>query len=397
MDSGGVPISEVVSSGDENGLRLLLASGADVNQTNKGGQTPLILAVVSGQRHLLPLLLKAGADPLLRDRTGLNAIQWAERKGLPEVVMLLERGSRVDPPKQKDAPETAERAAQEPNSVSPVPEASNREELSDVEKSRRWITGLKQRLDEKASREQDPALNPSGEPIRQSSYDVAPPRSLDVTANAPALEGAEPHVAAQDQDTSTPVSTHEVSSLELEPRRSRKKCPKCNTVYNSELVAYCAYHVVPLVDIDTPSEAGDNEGNKTPLLWLLVIVTFLGAALVGLFLFGPRGNPSVSTITPASSPAPVTTWKGTAIADSRLKTKVVELPPAYTVLKIDKPETVVVHVRIDSAGRVLTVQSPPGNEELRRAAMDAARKATFSADKLPDRETVGTITYTFNP
>jgi TonB family protein len=111
----------------------------------------------------------------------------------------------------------------------------------------------------------------------------------------------------------------------------------------------------------------------------------------------PRSNEADQSVAPSSNPTPVSIWKGTPVADGSLKTKIVDLPAAETVLKTEKPETVVVRVRIGSDGRVLSVQSPAGNEELRRAAMDAARKATFAADKLRSRETVGTITYTFNP
>jgi TonB family protein len=406
LDFGGTAICEIVSSGDEKGLRLLLASGADVNQTNKGGQTPLILAIVSGRVRLIPVLLNAGADPLLRDGTGLNAIEWAERKGHADVVKLLKGGSTTDAASasRKRDRETAEGVPQaRPRAAaSPTSEVSNKEGLSDLEKSRRWVAGIKQRLDEKANREQTPGFDKSG-----GFYDVAPHQSQETTADEKVLARAESLDTTVDQDTSNPVIASqsssnpiiasESSSVVLEPRRSsRKKCPKCNTVYNGDVVTYCVYHVVPLVDIDTPVKVAEDGTRKTPLLWLMVIVTFLGAALAGLFLFGPRGTQRGSTVAPSSTPSPVTMWKGTAIADSNLKTRVVELPPAQTVLKIDRSETVVVRVRIDSAGRVLSVQSALGNEELRRAAMDAARRATFSADKLHGREAVGTITYTFN-
>ena len=398
MDSDGIAISEVVTSGDENGLRLLLASGADVNQTNKGGQTPLILAIVSGQVRLLPLLLQAGADPLRRDRTGLNAIEWAERKGLTDVIKLLMPASSTAAPRQKHDQATADKAAQEPRTGSTPPEISSRQGLSDDEKSRRWIAGIKQRLDEQASREQPPAFDASREPRSPAFYDVAPQRLPERTVEEPALSAPEFPDTSVDQDSSNPVVTAESPSLDLEPRSSSlKKCPTCNTVYNSDIVAYCAYHVVPLVDIDTPVEEHRDDETRTPFLWLLVLITFLGAALVGLLLFGPRINQSGSSVAPSSTPTPLATWKGTPVADVQLKNRVVDLPPAETVLKIDKPETVVIRVRIDGAGRVSSVQSPPGNDELKNAAMDAARKATFSADKLHGRETVGTITYTFNP
>jgi len=182
-----------------------------------------------------------------------------------------------------------------------------------------------------------------------------------------------------------PESEHITASL--------KKCPQCGAVYNSDLVAYCSYHSVPLVDIDTPIEEHKKpETGSNALLWVLVIITFLSAALIGL-MFLPRNDQNAQRAAPPASATP-TTWKGTAVAEASLKTKVVNLPEAQTAVKIEKPETIVVRVRIGSDGRVGSVQALSGNEELRRAATDAARKATFA---LHGREATGTITYTFNP
>lgn len=377
MDSGGLSIGEVVASGDKDGLRLLLASGADVNEKNKGGQTPLILAVVSNQARLLPLLLEAGADPLLRDNTGLNAIEWAERKGLFDLASQLRARTVGDSRDQKrDLGAGQEKQAHE--TTSPPPEASEKN-LTEVEKSRRWIAGIKQRLDEQASR-------------RHSEADTS-------IAGSAAIPSTPPR---EIQETSSPLATvaqinEPHSGSESEPRPAPlKKCPQCGAVYNSEIVAYCAYHVVPLVDIDTLIEEKKPESASNVLLWLLVIITFLSAALVGLMLL-PRGNQNEQPVAPTSKPTSASMWKGTPVAENNLKTRVVALPEAQTTLKIDKPETVVVRVRIGSDGRVSSVQSLSGNEELRRVAMDAARKATFSPDKLRSRETAGTITYIFSP
>ncbi|HEY6245351.1 MAG TPA: TonB family protein [Pyrinomonadaceae bacterium] len=378
MNSGGPSIGEVVASGDKDGLRLLLSRGADVNETNKGGQTPLILAVVSNQVRLLPLLLEAGADPLLRDKTGLNAIEWAERKGLFEVASELRDRTLGYPKEQKrDSGDGQEKQTRETSS--PPPQTSEKN-LADVEKSRRWIAGIKQRLDEQASR-------------RQSDADTS------ITDNEAIPETAPEEI----KETSSPIATvpeinepHSVPESERRPA-SLKKCPQCGAVYNSDLVAYCSYHTVPLVDLDTPIEAYKTpDSGSNVLLWLLVIITFLSAALVGLMFF-PRTDQNAQRVTPPSNPTPTSTWKGAPIAEASLKTKVVNLPEAQTAVKIEKPETVVVRVRIGSDGRVLSVQALSGNEELRRAATDAARKATFAADKLHGRESTGTITYTFNP
>jgi TonB family protein len=391
LDSGGVSIFEVVSGGDKNGLRLLLARGADVNQTNKGGQTPLILAVVSGQVRLLPPLLEAGADPLLRDNTGLNAIEWAERKGFLDIAsQLRERTTGVA--KKDNLGAGQERPVHEPPTTSPPTEASDKN-LADIERSRRWIAGIKQRLDEQATREQPAEAKVStkitaeseGSATSKSGRSIETrPQAIERTFSdaAPVPKGLEPHLAGSEDES-----------------QGRRKCPQCNTVYNSDLVAYCAYHVVPLVDIDAPIEVPpqNDQTRSTVMLWLLVVITFLSAALIGLILFLPRGKQKEQSVAPQSNPTPVSMWKGTPVAEASLRTKIVDLPEAQTVLKIEKPETVLVRVRIGTDGHVLSVQSPAGNDELRRAAIDAARKATFSADKLHGMEVTGTITYTFNP
>ena len=76
-----LPLTNAVQRGDEQAVSAILANGADVNETTGGGQTALILAVIFGHTNLVKLLMSAGADPQLRDNLGLNAIDWAQRRG----------------------------------------------------------------------------------------------------------------------------------------------------------------------------------------------------------------------------------------------------------------------------------------------------------------------------
>ena len=84
-----IPLTSAVTSGDEKAVSALLANGADVNERTGGGQTPLILAVVFGHTNIIRMLVGAGADPQQRDNLGLNAIDWAQRRGLTEVLDIL--------------------------------------------------------------------------------------------------------------------------------------------------------------------------------------------------------------------------------------------------------------------------------------------------------------------
>jgi len=59
---------------------------------------------------------------------------------------------------------------------------------------------------------------------------------------------------------------------------------------------------------------------------------------------------------------------------------------------------ITVTIRVNRAGRVISWRSSTGDSQLRAAAIRAARKATFSREKLPESgDVVGTITYNFTP
>ena len=131
-----LPLTNAVQSGDEQAVSAILANGADVNETTGGGQTALILAVIFGHTNLVKLLMSAGADPQLRDNLGLNAIEWAQRRGLTEALAILKNIHRESTPPRKivipleEPPQKA--AAKEP----PPPKAANEEE-GEAEKSLR--------------------------------------------------------------------------------------------------------------------------------------------------------------------------------------------------------------------------------------------------------------------
>lgn len=92
------------SNGDLPSVRALLAAGADVNATNKSGQTALMVAAVMGHGEIVASLIEAGADPHLRDRLGLTALEWSSRRGFPEVSRLL---TKLSPPSGRPLPAKA--------------------------------------------------------------------------------------------------------------------------------------------------------------------------------------------------------------------------------------------------------------------------------------------------
>lgn len=376
-----------MTSGDVGAVKALLANGADANERTGGGQTPLILATIFGHTHLISLLLDAGADPQLRDNLGLNAVDWAQRRGATEAIEVLSNKP------VRTAKTRAEIRAQPPapRSITPIePGVEKPASVSEDERSRRWIAGLKQRIAEESQREV-----PDGPNIfRPQSVSTSEPQP---EIPAPSLESPieipEPEtelVAATTTDT---------------PRQSssRKRCPKCNAIYNSDLLAYCAHHFVELVDYDEqpPVISAPTATATSPVMfWMIIIITLTGSVVVGsivaAFFYSSRQVQPAAT---ASQSAPNAVQKGKPVVDKDLEGKVVSLPVAECPLKGQEaiPGTVVVRVAIGKTGQVKEARASGGDWLLRGAATEAAMKSTFAPEKLRGRDTEGTITYTFEP
>ena len=84
-------------------IRALLQYGADLRQTNNGGETPLHVAVFSGVSaahvDVVKALLDAGAKPQRVDENGLTALQRFARQSVNNgaiVTLLLEAGADPD-------------------------------------------------------------------------------------------------------------------------------------------------------------------------------------------------------------------------------------------------------------------------------------------------------------
>ena len=447
-----------MTSRDEGAVKALLSEGADVNVRNNSGQTPLILAIVSGQDHLLTLLLEAGADPSLRDHTQLNAVDWAERKGRGDLTQLLARTTQSSNSSTRNLNEKLFEA--EKKTPPSLDEQRHGRSLSSDEKSRQWLAGIKRRLDEKAAKETTksqsvPSQSNQSNIVRSGGtlpaipdqvtpeISEAPPIIDEVTSEnnkagfitdqvTPEISKAPPlidKVTAEnnkagfitDQVTpeisKAPFLTHDAipeifpqttagispatargiplaSTLPSKPSSSRKRCPKCNTFYNNELLAYCAYHIVPLVDADAPIVT-PNAKRPSPLLWILVLITLSLSIVVGMFLSGYlyQNNDRLDSLAPAVT----TTRQGIPVLGNTLVRKAVTLPAAeITPRTLQQTATITVSVKIDKRGRVVSASSPEGDRLLLEAAIEAAKRSTFSVEKLRGRGTEGTITYTFS-
>ena len=81
----------------EKEARELIAKGADVNERNKRGATPLHMAAEYGSTDVIRILLEAGANPGARDKNGLTPLHRAvlnNRSGATR--LLLEAGFNVN-------------------------------------------------------------------------------------------------------------------------------------------------------------------------------------------------------------------------------------------------------------------------------------------------------------
>ena len=398
MDPRNLSLSRAVSNGDIEAVRALLAEGANANSTASGGQTPLILAIVFRHIHILRLLLEAGADPKVRDSLGLNAFDWAERKGFTEGVTLL---AQSQSPTHDTPASTHNTEPTVPNrSVSrnvekdspPAARPPGHLTLSD-EKTRKWIAGMKRRFDEEAGRKAE-EVQPAPPPTTtETESPGVPVNDNSIRASTTSAE-ADTESERMPQQRSSTIDPWTKSS-------NRKRCPKCNAVYNSELLAYCAVDMTPLVDANQPIITSPPSTATPPLIWILVVSTFIAVAST-TYLITDRltrvERVSVPTAEPPLQAADVKSELpvvGEELAGKALTLPQPEYPP--TARSEGVGGRILVRVRVDKKGRVISARSFEGDWRLRAAAVQAATRATFSAERLNDREATGTIVYTFKP
>jgi Ankyrin repeats (many copies) len=402
--SSTIPLTNAVQSGDEQAVSAILANGADVNETTGGGQTALILAVIFGHTKIVKLLMKAGADPQLRDNLGLNAIDWAQRRGLTDAHAILTNTHREStPPRKIVIPLEEPEKSKQTDVKEPAPKRAIEEEkesASEDEKSLRWISGFKQRLHEQELRRLN-RNEPPVEPPIEPPPPVMPVETNEVLAviEAPKVPESQPEPPPEPPRAVTPPPRI-LTPPPTTPAKSgtRKRCPKCNAIYNSDLVAYCAHHIVPLVPADEPIISEPPKSNL-PMFWILLIITLAGSIVLGSLIttYIYRSRQAAARI--AAEQIRPLLQKGTPELGGDLVGKAVSLPEAECPVRGPEPVSggVTVRVMVDKNGQVYWARGSGGDWLMRGASTEAAMKSTFSPEKLRGRQTEGTITYTFKP
>lgn len=198
------------------------------------------------------------------------------------------------------------------------------------------------------------------------------------------------------------IATATFESPRNEPSESsnRKRCPKCNATYDSELLKYCAKDATALLSADDPSfSLAAAQASVRPTVWILVAITLMGSVLVTYLATNYLSNGEGFRVPlAAQAEQPVGVEKNLPLLEGELNGKEVNLPePEYPAeAKNDRiAGTVRVAIRVNKTGIVTSARVLNGPQPLRTAAVGAAKGATFSAQKLAGRGAGGTITYTF--
>ena len=92
----GGALSDAVRADDRNAVEQLLRQGANPNERDSDGSTPLAWAATRSNTEIAGLLLNAGADPNITNELGIGPLSLAISNGFPAMVTQL-LAQRADP------------------------------------------------------------------------------------------------------------------------------------------------------------------------------------------------------------------------------------------------------------------------------------------------------------
>jgi ankyrin repeat protein len=95
-------LANAAAQGDLELVQRLLEAGADVNDRDSWGHTPLMSACWGGHKDIVQILLERGADVNAKTRRDWTAIRFAKKVGHPEIVALLKAAGAEEEPDPED-------------------------------------------------------------------------------------------------------------------------------------------------------------------------------------------------------------------------------------------------------------------------------------------------------
>lgn len=99
--TGWTPLHYAATNGHLDMIRMLLENHAYIDAESPNGTTPLMMASQYGSAAAVKLLLDEGADPTLKNKLGLNAIDFAYRVGRKETADDIAATIRAKLPRGK--------------------------------------------------------------------------------------------------------------------------------------------------------------------------------------------------------------------------------------------------------------------------------------------------------
>ena len=91
---------EAVNRFDPTLVKSVIARGADLNESNEYGYTPLIRAVGNGYVEIARILIENGANLELKDALGRTALEMAKIQRNPALIKMLEEAAKPSVPQQ---------------------------------------------------------------------------------------------------------------------------------------------------------------------------------------------------------------------------------------------------------------------------------------------------------
>lgn len=132
---GWTPLYTAVRNQQKTIAAFLVDKGADVNAKNNSGQTPLHFAIETGQKDVAELLIAKGADISAISGRGENALSLAQKRGDKEIVDLLLKHGAKEPPANWAQDQLYSLTEQAQGPTSPAPGIRRQPDTSTVTKS----------------------------------------------------------------------------------------------------------------------------------------------------------------------------------------------------------------------------------------------------------------------